>query len=226
MDSNASTGVALAVKAVRDGAHCLDQAQCRCCIGHLFWRGVNEPLGCVGVKAENGHLRRELVNDVTDRQPRVELDVARAQRRAALRTRLENAGRRQGPGLLVVAELPDEVHAQVGNVRDPAIVPVQDHRVRVWITLALLLRGLVVVGVVHVLIVLRLHLPAHVGVIQRAELQGVVLLALDAKHSDGCIPIVDDKHVLALPVQGEVARRCAVSAAAPELCELARLGAH
>mmetsp|Transcript_87688 Transcript_87688/g.256338 ORF Transcript_87688/g.256338 Transcript_87688/m.256338 type:complete len:208 (+) Transcript_87688:446-1069(+) len=72
---------------------------------------------------------------------------------------------------------------------------------------------------------LGLHLASVVRVVHGTELQGIILLTCQTKYSDGGVPVVHNKHVLALFVQREIARGRAMSAAAAELLQQASFGA-
>mmetsp|Transcript_111901 Transcript_111901/g.316575 ORF Transcript_111901/g.316575 Transcript_111901/m.316575 type:complete len:204 (+) Transcript_111901:788-1399(+) len=75
------------------------------------------------------------------------------------------------------------------------------------------------------LVVPRLHRAAAVGVVRGPERQGLAPRAREAEDADRGVPVVHDKHVLALAVQGQVAGRGAARAGAGQLGQAPAPGA-
>mmetsp|Transcript_88135 Transcript_88135/g.247910 ORF Transcript_88135/g.247910 Transcript_88135/m.247910 type:complete len:275 (-) Transcript_88135:445-1269(-) len=202
--SDPPASVHAARKGVGNGSDRLHEAQRR----NVFPAALpsDELCGRLVVELKHRNLGRELVDNVTDWKPRMELDVAGTERPPPGRTRWLHTGSDEGPQVRVVAELPDEVHSEVGHVGDAAEERVQDNRVGVRVALPLLLRRGVVQGMVHVLIVLRHHLAALVGIEHRARPDDLAAVLVHLENADGGVPIIHDKHVLALLVHGYVAR--------------------
>ena len=80
VNGDAPANVEVTVEGVRDGAHSPQQRERRSAGGHLLRARLGQAPGCLLVAFEHRDLGGELVGDVADRQPRMELYVARPER--------------------------------------------------------------------------------------------------------------------------------------------------
>mmetsp|Transcript_43127 Transcript_43127/g.59870 ORF Transcript_43127/g.59870 Transcript_43127/m.59870 type:complete len:255 (+) Transcript_43127:517-1281(+) len=222
--SYSTTSVHVTRPGIGDGFHSLHQTKCGRCFGHI--RAAQHVLCGIAIEGKNRNLRGKLVDDVGVWERRVELDIPWAKGRLALGTRPAEAGGLQLAALGVEPELANEIHTQIRHVRDLAEERVQNDCVRVRIALPLLLRIRVVLRVVHVLFVTDLHSPALVGVMDALDFSNGTRFRIQTKNADGCIPVIDRQHVLALLVQCQVASGRAFSTAASNFEQLARMRVH
>mmetsp|Transcript_9545 Transcript_9545/g.23026 ORF Transcript_9545/g.23026 Transcript_9545/m.23026 type:complete len:684 (-) Transcript_9545:43-2094(-) len=182
-----------------------------------------------GVEFEDGDLGGELVDDVRHVERRVELHIARAEAAPApldLDAARDLAAWGERPARLVKVELADDIHAEVGHVRDAARRGVEHDGMGVRVALPLGLRLVVVARVVDVLVAARLHRLAQLRVVRREHAPNGAV-GLELERVDRRVPVVDEQHAAALGVNGEVARRGAAGAdARAVLVERARRPLH
>mmetsp|Transcript_76833 Transcript_76833/g.124309 ORF Transcript_76833/g.124309 Transcript_76833/m.124309 type:complete len:281 (-) Transcript_76833:435-1277(-) len=227
VDTDSATGVHVPWKGVWNGSHRLHEAQSR--FGtHGVAVTVGELLCQPTVELKHRDFGRELIHHVAHWQRRMELDVPRSQPTGTClrRSGPQHASGGESARLWVVLELADHVHTQIRHISDAPEERVQDYRMGVRVSLALLLRRSVVVRVVHVLVSPCLHRAALVGVVDRAARSDHAGRVVHTKDSNGGVPVVHNQHVLALLVKCKVAGRGPARAFAAKHSQLTASRAH
>mmetsp|Transcript_3075 Transcript_3075/g.7337 ORF Transcript_3075/g.7337 Transcript_3075/m.7337 type:complete len:230 (-) Transcript_3075:863-1552(-) len=176
----------------------------------FFHPRVKHPLGGGHVKLEDGDLGRQLIDNVGDGQRGVELDVPWAECNLAWGARLHRTGRRDATRFRVEDELPNKIHAQVGDKGNLSKERVQNDRVRVGVELSLALCRRVILRVVHMGTARDGHLAPLVRIEHRLRATDHPRDGVHGQHNDGGVPVVDNERVPPRLVDCDVARRCSL----------------